>query len=170
MQSKNKTMLPINLRHITFKQALVAAKMHSGKTNAEICEASGLSPANVAKYFKEYEAYYPSPCNIPALCSALENSILVDWQVAQLEEMFPEIVILNAKDLTDAAMSITGCVGTFCETVREQVEDNRIDKDEARVSQAMIDGMMCHLKKLRDALEPLASGQITGRGDRHEQA
>lgn len=157
-------MQSINLRQVTFKQALAHAKMLSGKTNAEICEVSGLSPANVAKYFKEHEAYYPNPCNIPTLCAALGNTVLVDWQVAQVAEVCPESIIVGAKDLTDAALSITGYVGKFCESVRLHVEDGQVSRREAKDSQGQIAAMMDRLKSMHDALEPLASGQITDNG------
>ena len=162
-------MRTINLRQVTFKQALSHAKMLSGKTNAEICEESGLSPANVAKYFKEHEAYYPNPCNIPALCCALGNTVLVDWQVAQVEAVCPEAVIASAKDLSDAALSITGYVGKFCESVRLHVDDGQVSRREAKDSQGQIAGMMARLKAMHDALEPLANGEIVDMGaNNHE--
>ena len=158
-------MQSINLRHSTFNQALAYAKMLSGLTNAEISEKSGISPANVAKYFKENEAYYPNPCNIPALCCALGNRIILEWQLAQVEELCPQEPILGAKGLADAAMSIAEDVGQFCSQTREQVADNRVSQAEARQGQAKISSMERALASIRIAVDPLASGKITDNGE-----
>lgn len=158
-------MQSINLRHATFNQVLAYAKMLSGLTNAEISEKSGISPANVAKYFKENEAYYPNPCNIPALCCALGNRIILDWQLAQVEELCPQEPISGARGLADAAMSFAEHVGQFCAETREQVADNQVSQSEAKQSQAKIASMERALASIRIALEPLASGKITDNGE-----
>jgi len=154
----------INLRHATFNQALQYAKMLSGLTNSEIAEKSGISPANVAKYFKPNEAYYPNPCNIPALCCALGNRVLLDWQLAQMDEICHQGAISSATDLSDAAMSIADRVGQFCAVTRVHVADGKIDKHEARESQAQIADMVRQLKGMHDQLEPLASGELIDLG------
>lgn len=157
-------MQSINLRHSTFNQALQFAKMLSGLTNSEIAEKSGLSPANVAKYFKPNEDYYPNPCNIPALCCALGNTVLLDWQTAQIAEICPQAAISSATDLSDAAMSVADRVGQLCAVTREHVADGKIDRNEAKESQAQIADMVRHLKGLHDKLEPLASGELIDMG------
>lgn len=87
-----------NFRHATFKQTLVYAKLLSRMTNEEISEASGISLAQVARYFQENDAYSPAPALVPALCRAMRNTVLVDWQNAQVEDLRPVKAISNVQD------------------------------------------------------------------------
>lgn len=150
----------INLRHVTFKQALTHAKLLSGKTNAEICEESGLSPANVPKYFKENEAYYPSPCNIPSLCRALGNTVLVDWLNAQIEDMRESVTIGNAEELTRAVMRATKNTGALNAKTLVAIEDGGLTQAEAQELQAQFRANSAWNAQSAKALEPLASGNI----------
>ena len=102
-----------NLRHATFKQALVFAKLLSGMTNEEISEASGISLAQIARYFQEHDAYAPAPYLLPVLCRVLQNTVLVDWLNAQVEEMRSVPAISTALDLTLALMEAKALQAQF---------------------------------------------------------
>ena len=147
-----------NLRHATFKQALVFAKLLSGMTNEEISEASGISGAQIARYFQEHDAYAPSPALVPVLCRALRNTVLVDWLNAQVEELRPVAPISTVQDLTMAVMKATQNTGTLNSKTLAAIADGTISPQEARTLQAQFrtNGNWNH--EAADALDALAGG------------
>ena len=52
-------------------------------TAAEIAAASGIGAASVTRCFRQDEDYAPGLKNIPKLCRAMGNTVLVDWLLAQ---------------------------------------------------------------------------------------
>lgn len=160
----------INLKHVSFKTALIAAYDLSKMTKWEIATTADLPLSSVERYLKRNDAYLPNCENIPALCRAMKTRLPLDWIEAQLEDIFPCPAIEDAYGLSGMAMSIAAHVGELCEMVHAQVADNTVQRKEAILSQAKLAEMARHIKAMHDALEPLASGQITDRGDRHESA
>ena len=152
-------MRDFNLRHATFKQALVYAKLLSGMTNEEISEASGISGPQIARYFQEHDAYAPSPALIPVLCRALGNTVLVDWQDAQVEELRSVPAIATALDLTLAVMEATKNTGTLNAKTAEVLADGKITAEEAKALQAQLRANAMENFRAADALEPLAGGK-----------
>ena len=150
-----------NLRHATFKQALVFAKLLSGMTNEEISEASGISGPQIARYFQEHDAYSPAPALVPALCRAMRNTVLVDWQNAQVEDLRPVAAISNVQDLTMAVMKATQNTGYLNSKTVEAIADNAITQAEARTLQAPFRKNGAWNYQAADALEALAVGTIS---------
>ncbi len=145
-----------NLAHATFKQALVHAKLVSGMINEEISEVSGISLAQVARYFQEHDAYAPSPALIKPLCRAMGNTILADWVQAQAEGMRPTESIRNAQDLTLTVMRATERNGELNRKAMDAVADGIVTPEEARVLQAQFRAMGESSLRAADALESLA--------------
>ena len=145
-----------NLRHATFKKTLVFAKLMSGMTNEEISEASGISGAQIARYFQENDAYSPAPALIPVLCRALRNTVLVDWLNAQVAELRPETTIQTVQDLSMAVMRATQNTGDLNSKTLAAIVDGQISQQEARALQAQFrkNGNWNH--EAADALEPLS--------------
>ncbi len=70
-------------RNMTAVEALRHAEELSGMTAAEIAAASGIGAASVTRCFRQDEDYAPGLKNIPKLCRAMGNTVLVDWLLAQ---------------------------------------------------------------------------------------
>ena len=148
-----------NFRHATFKQTLVYAKLLSRMTNEEISEASGISGAQIARYFQENDAYSPAPALVPVLCRALRNTVLVDWQNAQVEELRSVPTISTALDLTLAVMEATKNTGILNQKTAEVLADGKITAQEAKILQAQFRANAMECFSAADALEPLAGGK-----------
>lgn len=148
-----------NLHHATFKQALVFAKLIARMTNEEISETSGISGPQIARYFQEHDAYAPSPALIPVLCRALGNTVLVDWQNAQVEELRAVPAIATALDLTLAVMEATKNTGTLNAKTAEVLADGKITAQEAKTLQAQFRANAMENFSAADALDALASGK-----------
>nr|MCR5258673.1 helix-turn-helix transcriptional regulator [Desulfovibrio sp.] len=94
-------------RNMTAVDAVRHAKDLSGMTAEEIATASGLGVASVTRYFRQGEDYGPSLKNIPALCRAMGNTILIDWLLAQTGRDFPvEPAKSRAEVLTSVARAV----------------------------------------------------------------
>lgn len=146
----------IDLRIHTAKQALVLAKMMSGLTCEEIAERSGVSYPVVRRYFQEHDTdYAPSIYRIPALCKALGNRVLFDWQEAQLEEM-------NAGDIRSGAElqselnRLTRELGELAGVVDEGVRDGTLSRTEARRISGEARDVERQARRIRDGLQHIA--------------
>lgn len=154
-------MRDFNLRHATFKQTLVYAKLLSGMTNEEIAEASGIGGPQVSRYFQEHDTYAPAPYLIPVLCRVLGNTVLVDWLNTQVEDLRPVAAISNVQDLTMAVMKATQNTGDLNSKTVEAIADNAITQAEARTLQAQFRKNGDWNYQAADALEALAVGTIS---------
>lgn len=151
--------MTLNLRHISFKRALEAAKEMSGLTNEEITNRSGLDAASVARYFNPNDSYEPSPQKIPNLCRALGNTITADWVSAQVEDMKPKHRIHDVAGLTDAVMQTTTNNGKLVGLAREIIADGNITPEEAKALQAKLKKNGLYVLNMAESLEPLAAGE-----------
>lgn len=147
-----------NLRHATFKQALVYSKRLSQKTNEEISKASGIGLANVTRYFKEKDDYSPSPALIPRLCRALNNIVLVDWFNTQIEDLSPDLNIQTSADLTQAVLRASANTGDLNSETLKVIIGGSISKKDAQALQARFRKNGQWNLQAADALETLAKG------------
>ena len=154
-------MQTFNLRHATFKQTLVYAKLLSRMTNEEISEASGINGPQVSRYFQEHDAYAPAPYLLPVLCRVLKNTVLVDWLNAQVEEMRPETTIQTVQDLSMAVMRATENTGELNSKTLAAIAGGTITQQEARTLQAQFRKNGDWNYQAADALEALAVGTIS---------
>ena len=67
------------------KEAIRLAKEVSGLTESQIAAGLGVSVSVVKRYLKKDDAYFQSLEMLPRLCAVLGNTILLDWQMRQLE-------------------------------------------------------------------------------------
>ncbi len=148
-----------NLRHSSFKQALVYAKLLSGMTNEEISEASGIGLARIARYFQEHDAYAPSPVLIKNLCRAMGNTVLVDWINAQVDDLRQDLAIATVQDLTLAVMRATENTGALNSKTMAAINDGQISRQEASALQEQFRKNGEWNRTAADALEDLVSGK-----------
>lgn len=78
-------------QNMTAIEAVRHAKDVSGLTAEEIAERAGTSAAVVRRYLNRADDYSPGLDRLPALCRAMGNMVLIQWQNAQLERQ-PEQV------------------------------------------------------------------------------
>jgi hypothetical protein len=145
---------------MTAKQALGLAKGVSGLNNSEISELAEIGNAEVTRFFKEHDNYYPSMPKIPALSRALGNTILQDWmneQHAELTEVAPAVTASRVSFLVLKAMS---SIGGLHAITADAIADGKVTQQEARNIQAYILGLRNELDRLSAAIEPLATGEI----------
>lgn len=156
---------PENLRHSTFKKALVLAKLESGLTQAEISERSGLNQASVARYFSEHDDYTPSPALLPSLCRALRNTILIDWLNAQVEDMrLKDEAVTSIQQVITNSLQIGKRTGRLMKLTEEIIADGKVDQDEARTLQGIHLAEAERQQKLAESYEKLAKGEVVDNG------
>ncbi|WP_165177514.1 phage regulatory CII family protein [Desulfovibrio sp. ZJ369] len=78
-------------QNMTATEAIRHAKDVSGLTAEEIGAAAGLSAAVVRRYLQRGDGYDPGLSKIPALCRAMHNTVLIQWQQAQLERQAEDV-------------------------------------------------------------------------------
>lgn len=72
-------------QNMTATEAMRHAKDVSGLTAEEIGAAAGLSASVVRRYLQRGHDYAPGLDRIPALCRAMHNTVLIQWQRAMLD-------------------------------------------------------------------------------------
>jgi hypothetical protein len=85
-----KTTLPgiADIKEETFQKITHLAYQVSGKSLRVISEETGIGLASVKRSLLPAPAgekeWYPSGCTIPDYCEVLENTLMIEWQAAQL--------------------------------------------------------------------------------------
>ena len=111
------------------------------------------------------EAYFPSLPKIPVLCRALDNTILLDWLHAQLEEADPHQEVRSCTTLLKRVTKLGGDFGGICNSVDAAIKDNILTGDEAQHICGALYEVEAHARGLRDGLVKI-SGQkfVPGKG------
>ena len=78
-------------QNMSATEAMRHAKDVSGLTAEEIGAAAELSAAVVRRYLQRGDEYAPGLDRIPALCRAMRNTVLIQWQQAQLERQAEDV-------------------------------------------------------------------------------
>ena len=76
---------------MSWLEALRYAKDISGLTAEEIAARMFVKPSIVRRYLQNADGYAPGLDKLPALCTAMDNAVLLEWLEAQLERQ-PEDV------------------------------------------------------------------------------
>ena len=71
-------------QNMTATEAMRHAKDVSGLTAEEIAAAIGASAGVIRRYLQRGDDYAPGLDRIPDLCRAMHNTVLIQWQQAQL--------------------------------------------------------------------------------------
>jgi transcriptional regulator with XRE-family HTH domain len=152
-------MMGIDLKKITAKQALSLAKQMSGKTNEELAEEMQQDPSTIKRYFHEHDTtYYPSLLRLPRLCSALGNSLLLDWIQAQTDDQVPSVPISTDNDLLRRINRLAGELGGVHRTVDDSVSGSDLEHFDARRLLSELFEVEHQVKSLRRGLQE-ASGE-----------
>lgn len=73
-----------NLQDITFTQTKrLARELCPEKTDGQIGEIVGMPKQTIQRLFSDPE-YHPTMPNIPGLCRAIGNNLIIEWPVAQI--------------------------------------------------------------------------------------
>ncbi len=76
----------LNYKKMTAKEAIRTAKEESGLTAEQIARRLNVSTSVIRRYLKEDDNYSPGLDMLPRLCLALDNSLLLDWAMAQIKQ------------------------------------------------------------------------------------
>lgn len=146
-----------DLKNMTAKEALRAAKETSGLTIKEIAAGIGVSAGNVKRYLKEDDPYWPSLEKFPRLYIVLGNTLLLDWLTAQIEE--------KSEDKREAMLSSVKNAGDVLEDMRLLIEKTEnLTCWEAEGISAALDEVAFECERIRVSLP-----QRNGYGCRKEQ-
>lgn len=77
------------LKEMTAKEAIRAAKVKSGRTSPELSQRADVSVSVMKRYLNQNDPYTPSLEMLPRLCEAFGNTVMLDWAAAQLEGKKP---------------------------------------------------------------------------------
>ena len=92
-------------KNMTAIEALREAKDASGMTAEEIARGLGISASHMRRYLDAGDSYFPSLSTIPALCTVMRNTILLQWLEAQTAPETP-IPVSPAESRADVLTSV----------------------------------------------------------------
>lgn len=115
-----------NLDDISFNQALELAKALSGRSYEELSWETQIPKSTLQRMFTDND-YHPGAPNIPKICDALGNNLLIEWFVAQVDGH----LIVNEVDLTTVSVGVL-----VSQSTKEQSDIL------SKYSQAMNDGKL----------------------------
>lgn len=72
-----------NLKDMNFWQVKVMARNLCQKTNQDLSNETGIPESTIQQIFSRHD-YNPSPGNVPRLCQALGNYLMIEWQAQQV--------------------------------------------------------------------------------------
>lgn len=119
-------------QNMTATEAMRHAKDVSGLTAEEIAAAAGLSAAVVRRYLQRGDGYEPGLSKIPALCRAMHNTVLIQWQQAQLERQAEDVPPARSRaEVLTAVARVAASLGDVQRRLADS-EDGGIDPACAR--------------------------------------
>lgn len=149
-----------DLRNMTAGEALQYAKLLSGMTVEDIADRAGWGVASLRRCFNPQDTdHRPSLTRIPALCRALGNTVLLDWVIAQLEELSGTPGKSSVVDILQAVNAAASTSGQVHEAVDAALLDGRIDRQEARDIRGACREARKSLERIEASLQPIA-GQV----------
>lgn len=93
-------------KNMSAKEALREAKDASGMTAEEIARGLGISASHMRRYLDAGDSYFPSLSTIPALCTVMRNTILLQWLEAQTAPEAP-VPVSPAESRADVLTSVS---------------------------------------------------------------
>lgn len=128
----------LNLRDMSAADVIRQAVLMSGKSQEEIEAAANLRPGILDNYASRHEHHWPNMLNLPRLCQALGNDLLIKWQAAQYEAgaathaapaMPPSALlgetVTSAAELGDLARAVEAAMSDNTLTRRERMAIRR---------------------------------------------
>ena len=145
-------------RNMTAVEALRHAKELSGMTAVEIAAASGIGAASVTRCFRQDEGYAPGLKNIPKLCRAMGNTVLVDWLLAQTGRDAP---VAPAQSRAEVLTSLARAAAALGDASRilAATESGGIDVAKAREIRAALEDVKAACAHVQGQLQELASSK-----------
>ncbi len=145
-------------RNMTAAEALRHAKEQSGMTAEEIAVASGQGTPSVTRYFRQDGEYGPSLKNIPALCRAMGNTVLVDWLQAQTGRDAP---VEPAKSRAEVLTSVARAAAALGDASRilAATESGGINAQKAKEIRAALEDVRAACAHVQGQLQTLAASK-----------
>lgn len=126
-------MRDLDLKKMPLLDALNLAVSLSGKTRDEIGAEMGWSQFNSNRIFA-CESYWPTLPNLPRLCVACGNTVLLDWLFVQVEAggLVFDSAPVDCEGLIFDIGALFGEMGDVAKAGQSAVADGKIGRNEAR--------------------------------------
>lgn len=138
-----------DLRLMSCKAALLLAKETSGLNNEQIAMRSGVPTSMTPRYFDERQPYFPSLFRLPSLCSAMGNTILLEWVKAQLEEFDDSESLGSAEEVFREVNRLAAHMGHVHAALEDSINGEFIDPTKAHRLAGELHDVETRARKLR---------------------
>ena len=124
----------IDLSSLTLYDVLRIALRQGGMTEAELAEATGIPYENLHRAFSADANYWPGLPNIPRICQALGNTLIIDWLACRARASFldPKASPLDESALMDRLAGRYEEGGQLAARIRASLADGCLDRKERR--------------------------------------
>lgn len=148
----------MDLRNMTVKEAFRAAKEASGLTFEEIAARSGCNLHSLRHAAHETIEYGLRYADVPAICEALGNTILLQWLEAKTER--PSVSMVSpAQSRADVLVAVSRS-GAALGDVQRMVADMKVIRPEdARELRSALMEVVCACRDAAAQLQPLAAAR-----------
>jgi len=151
-----------DLKNMTAGGALELAFAISGKHRRDVAEELGLGYEVIQRYLNPTDNYQPPLRHIPALCRVLGNTILLDWQAAQLEDFKPCEGVKTLQGLFRGVNALSCEVGDVHRAAKDAISDSVITPSEASEIAGEVADVERVARTLREQLQPIAGHVVCG--------
>lgn len=122
----------LNQRDMGAADVIRQAVLMSGKPQEEIEALAGLRPGILDQYASRHDQRWPSLLNIPAICQALGNDLLIAWLQAQYESLalrhYPQEI--SGPELLRETVASAAEFGDVARAVEAALKDEKLTRRE----------------------------------------
>lgn len=127
-------------------------------TAEEIARGLGISASHMRRYLDAGDSYFPSLSTIPALCTVMRNTILLQWLEAQTAPETP-IPVSPAESRADVLTSVASA-GAALGTVQGMLSGVKIiHPANAREIRSALGDVITACRRVQVQLQPVAAAR-----------
>ena len=142
---------------MTWLEALRFAKDESGLTSEEIAIRMGVKPSVVRRYLQNTDGYAPGLDKLPDFCSAVENTVILRWLEAQINEYQYDIPPAKSRaEVLTAVARVSAALGD----VQRRLADSEVgglDSNCAREIRSSLADVIGECREVMAMLKTMAS-------------
>lgn len=144
----------VNLKGMSVKAAFQLSIAQSNKTQEEIMDQMGWTPAITSRFFS-FDGYLPTYSSIPKLCHVLGNTVIIDWLNENLEPIEKVVDPINAQELLISIIKLAEKMGKVAEESRIAAQDDFISQNDAKKIIKKVRVLSQDLAVLYNKLDPI---------------
>lgn len=143
-----------NIVDMTPADAIRQAWLVSGRTQEEIEAAAGLRPGILDQYASRHDHHWPNLLHIPALCQAMGNDLLIDWQRAQVQAhaLRHNTPAMTNADLLRQTLAAGGDFGDVARAVEDALADDNLTRRERMRIRREVQELVARLLRMVDSV------------------